>query len=161
MFERFTEPARRVLFFARYEATELGSTSIDVSHLLLGIIRESEGLAVQLIAASRLSSESIRKEIEARTVCVEKIPTDVEVAFSAEAKRVLTFAAEEADSLKHDDIGTEHLLLGILREANSLAATVLHNAGMRLNAVRDDVVLRSNHQQAKSQASRERSSSSP
>jgi len=139
MFERFTEPALRTLFFARDEARELGSTSIDVSHLALGLIRGNEGLAVQLIAAYSESSENIRKEIESRVVFVEKLPTDAEMPFSAEMLRALTFAAEEADALKHDDIGTEHLLLGILRDSESVAATALHNAGLRLNAVREQI----------------------
>ena len=112
MFERYTERARRVLFFARYEATQLGSTSIETEHLLLGLIREGKGLTSRIFARSHLSLESIRKEIEGRTVFREKVSTSVEIPFSAETKRVLQFAAEEADRLLHTYIGTEHLLLG-------------------------------------------------
>jgi ATP-dependent Clp protease ATP-binding subunit ClpC len=140
MFERYTERARRVLFFARYEATQLGSTSIETEHLLLGLIREGKGLTSRIFARSHLSLESIRKEIEGRTVFKEKVSTSVEIPFSAETKRVLQFAAEEADRLLHTYIGTEHLLLGILREERSVAASILYEKGMRLASVREDIV---------------------
>jgi len=140
MFERYTERARRVLFFARYEATQLGSTSIETEHLLLGLIREGKGLTSRIFARSHLSLESIRKEIEGRTVFQEKVSTSVEIPFSAETKRVLQFAAEEADRLLHTYIGTEHLLLGILREERSVAASILYEKGMRLASVREDIV---------------------
>ena len=140
MFERYTERARRVLFFARYEASQLGSISIETEHLLLGLIREGKGLTSRIFARSRLSLENIRKEIEGRTVFREKVSTSVEIPFSAETKRVLQFAAEEADRLLHNYIGTEHLLLGILREERSVASTILSEKGMRLSAVREDIV---------------------
>ena len=140
MFERYTERARRVLFFARYEATQLGSTSIESEHLLLGLIREGKGLTSRIFARSHLSLETIRKEIEGRTVFREKVPTSVEIPFSGETKRVLQYAAEEADRLLHTYIGTEHLLLGILREERSVAASILYEKGMRLASVRDDIV---------------------
>jgi len=140
MFERYTERARRVLFFARYEATQLGSTSIETEHLLLGLIREGKGLTSRIFARSHLSLESIRKDIEGRTVFREKVSTSVEIPFSADTKRVLQFAAEEADRLLHTYIGTEHLLLGILREERSVAASILYEKGMRLANVREDIV---------------------
>src|SRR6478609_3547090 len=140
MFERYTERARRVLFFARYEASQLGSISIETEHLLLGLIREGKGLTSRIFARSHLSLENIRKEIEGRTVFREKVSTSVEMPFSAETKRVLQFAAEEADRLLHNYIGTEHLLLGILREERSVAASILVEKGMRLNTVREDIV---------------------
>src|SRR6266852_5114402 len=129
MFERYTERARRVLFFARYEASQLGSISIETEHLLLGLIREGKGLTSRIFARSHLSLENIRKEIEGRTVFREKVSTSVEIPFSAETKRVLQFAAEEADRLLHNYIGTEHLLLGILREERSVAASILLENG--------------------------------
>ena len=140
MFERYTERARRVLFFARYEASQLGSISIETEHLLLGLIREGKGLTSRIFARSHLSLESIRKEIEGRTVFREKVSTSVEIPFSTETNRVLQFAAEEADRLLHNYIGTEHLLLGILREERSVASTILSEKGMRLSAVREDIV---------------------
>ena len=140
MFERYTERARRVLFFARYEASQLGSVSIETEHLLLGLIREGKGLTSRIFARSHLSLENIRKEIEGRTVFREKVSTSVEIPFSAETKRVLNFANEEADRLLHNYVGTEHLLLGLLREERSVAATILMEKGMRLHTVREDIV---------------------
>ncbi|HCH37466.1 MAG TPA: ATP-dependent Clp protease ATP-binding subunit ClpC, partial [Acidobacteria bacterium] len=140
MFERYTERARRVLFFARYEASQLGSISIETEHLLLGLIREGKGLTSRIFARSNLSLEHIRKQIESRTVFREKVSTSVEIPFSGESKRLLQFAAEEADRLLHNYIGTEHLLLGILREERSVAAKILMEKGMRLNSVREHIV---------------------
>ena len=140
MFERYTERARRVLFFARYEASQLGSISIETEHLLLGLIREGKGLTSRIFARSHLSLEGIRKDVEGRTVFREKVSTSVEIPFSTETTRVLQFAAEEADRLLHNYVGTEHLLLGILREERCVAASILVEKGMRLNAVREDIV---------------------
>ena len=128
------------MFFARYEASQLGSISIETEHLLLGLIREGKGLTSRIFARSHLSLENIRKEIEGRTVFREKVSTSVEIPFSTETKRVLQFSAEEADRLLHNYIGTEHMLLGILREERSVAATILSEKGMRLNTVREDIV---------------------
>ncbi len=141
MFERYTERARRVLFFARYEASQLGSISIETEHLLLGLIREGKGLTSRIFQRSHLSLESIRKDIEGRTVFREKVSTSVEIPFSAETKRVLQYAAEEAERLLHNYIGTEHLLLGLLREERSVAASILIDKGMRLHGVREDIML--------------------
>ena len=140
MFERYTERARRVLFFARYEASQLGSVTIESEHLLLGLIREGKGLTSRIFARSHLSLENIRKEVEGRTIFREKVSTSVEIPFSTETKRALQFAAEEADRLLHNYIGTEHLLLGLLREERSVAALILTEKGMRLSSVREDVV---------------------
>jgi ATP-dependent Clp protease ATP-binding subunit ClpC len=140
MFERYTERARRVLFFARYEASQLGSVTIETEHLLLGLIREGKGLTSRIFARSHLSLENIRKDIEGRTIFREKVSTSVEIPFSTETKRALQFAAEEADRLLHNYIGTEHLLLGLLREERSVAALILTEKGMRLSSVREDVV---------------------
>ncbi len=125
MFERYTESARRALFFARYKATQLGATVIETEHVLLGLTRESQGLVARILALSQLSLESLRREIEGR---------------SAETHRVLRFAAAEADRLRHSDIGTEHLLLGLLREESSVAASILTRHGLRLDDVRNTVV---------------------
>ncbi len=140
MFERYTERARRVLFFARYEASQLGSVSIESEHLLLGLVREGKGLTSRLFARSRLSFEIVRKDVEGRAAARAESAVPHEIPFSAETKRVLALAAEEADRLRHAYIGTEHLLLGILREERSVAASILVARGMRIAAVREDVV---------------------
>jgi enamine deaminase RidA (YjgF/YER057c/UK114 family) len=144
MFERYTEHARRALFFARYEASQLGSLSIETEHLLLALIRQlrgkQDGLTSHVFARARLSLEDIRKEIEGRAVFRERVATSVEMPFSAETKRVLQYTAEEADRLLHNHICIEHVLLGILREERSVAASVLMKKGMRLDTVREDIV---------------------
>jgi quercetin dioxygenase-like cupin family protein len=140
MFERYNDQARRVLFFARYEASQLGGRSIEVEHILLGLIREGSGLPARLFDRLQLSPETIRHEIEARARLREQVPTAVEIPFSALTQRVLNFAAEEADRLAHQHIGSEHLLLGVLRERESVAASILANHGMTLETVREDLV---------------------
>src|SRR6202011_3798189 len=103
-----------------YEASQLGSMSIETEHLLLGLIRElrgkQHGLTSHVFARARLSLEDIRKEIEGRAVFRERVATSVEIPFSPATRRVLQFTAEEADRLLDNDIGIEHVLLGILRE---------------------------------------------
>src|SRR5438093_772558 len=140
MFERYTERARRVLFFARYEASELGNTSIETQHLLLGLIREGKGLTNRIFARANISLEELRQEVVGRTTFQEKVATSVEIPFSAETKQVLEYTADEANRLQHDYIGTEHLLLGILREERSVAAAALISRGLRLDAVRDTII---------------------
>jgi ATP-dependent Clp protease ATP-binding subunit ClpC len=139
MFERYTERARRVLFFARYEASQLGIPSIETEHVLLGLIREG-GLTSQIFDRSHLPVETIRNEIAGRTVFREKLSTSIEIPFSAETKRVLQFAAEEADRLQDDHIGSENLLLGLLREETSVAASILATHGLQLDTVRTEIV---------------------
>lgn len=139
MFERYTERARRVLFFARYEASQLGSITIESEHLLLGLMREGKGLTSRLFARRHVSAEHVRREIESRSVYREKVATSVEIPFSTDSKAILQYAAEEADRLLHNYIGTEHLLLGILRAERSTAAAILAGVGCTLQAVRDDV----------------------
>jgi ATP-dependent Clp protease ATP-binding subunit ClpC len=137
MFERYTENARRALFFARYEASQAGDLEIRVEHLLLGLARPAAGVAARILGGRGISVEAIRRDIDSRAA--EKVSTSVEIPFHSETKRALQFAAEEADRLGHQHIGTEHLLLGILREEQSAAATVLINRGLRLEDARDAV----------------------
>ncbi|MBI4854352.1 MAG: ATP-dependent Clp protease ATP-binding subunit [Acidobacteria bacterium] len=139
MFERYTEKARRVIFFARYEASQFGAPAIEAEHILLGLMREDKGLTNRFFRHSQTSIESIRKEIEGRTILREKVSTSVDLPLSSEAKRVLAYAAEESERLQHRHIGTEHLLLGLLREDKSVAAEILHERGLRLNAIRDEL----------------------
>src|SRR5438552_17302539 len=140
MFERYTERARRVIFFARYEASQLGSSSIETEHLLLGLIREGKGLTSRIFSKSHLSMDSIRKEIEGRALFRDKVSTSVDIPLSLDSKRVLGFASEEAERMLHNYIGTEHILLGLMREEKSVAAGILAEKGMRLSAVREDIV---------------------
>lgn len=136
MFEKYTEKARRVIFFARYEASQFGSPYIETEHLLLGLLREDKALAHRFLPAK---TEDIYRAIEAATVKREKVSTSVDLPVSEEAKRVLIHAAEEAERLSHRHIGTEHLLLGLLRGETSFAARILNEHGVHLSAVREDL----------------------
>lgn len=136
MFERYTEKARRAIFFARYEASQYGSTYIETEHLLLGVLREDKALTKCLLR-SHASVESIRKQIEDHTTIREKVSTSVDLPLSNECKRVLAYAAEEAELLGHPHIGTEHLLLGLLRESKSFAAMILAERGVDAKTVRE------------------------
>jgi ATP-dependent Clp protease ATP-binding subunit ClpC len=155
MFERYTEKARRVIFFARYEASQFGSPYIETEHLLLGLLREDKALTNRFLR-SHASIESIRKQIEGRTTMREKVSTSVDLPLSQECKRVLAYAAEEAERLSHKHIGTEHLLLGLLREEKSFAAEILHERGLRLNVIREEL---SRVQNEKSSSSRPKETS--
>src|SRR5665811_2065519 len=138
MFERYTEKARRVIFFARYEASQFGSPYIETEHLLLGLLREDKALANRFLR-SHAAVESIRKQIEGHTTIREKVSTSVDLPLSNECKRVLAYAAEEAERLSHKHIGTEHLLLGLLREEKCFAAEILHERGLRLSTIREEL----------------------
>src|SRR5437763_7195330 len=154
MFERYTEKARRVIFFARYEASQFGSPYIETEHLLLGLLREDKALTNRFLR-SHASVESIRKQIEGHTTIREKVSTSVDLPLSNECKRVLAYAAEEAERLSHKHVGTEHLLLGLLREEKSHAGEILLRHGLTLSAVREELARQP--QQAALRPSREAS----
>lgn len=135
MFEKYTEKARRVIFFARYEVSELGAKSINTEHLLLGLLREDKALLSRILP-SDVSVDEIRKRVEGRVERGAKISTSVEIPLSDEAKEVLKYAAEESEGLKQGHIGTEHLLLGMLRQENSLAEKILTEMGLALSDMR-------------------------
>jgi len=139
MFEKYTEKARRVIFFARYEASQFGSPSIETEHLLLGLIREDKSLTSRFFAKPNSSIDNLRKEIEGRTLVRERVSTSVDLPFSQESKRVLNNAAEESDRLSHKHIGTEHILLGLLREERCIAAEILRDHGLRPGMVREEL----------------------
>jgi ATP-dependent Clp protease ATP-binding subunit ClpC len=138
MFEKYTEKARRVIFFARYEASQFGSPYIETEHLLLGILREDKALTNRFLR-SHASVESIRRQIEGHTTIREAVSTSVELPISNECKRVLGYAAEEAEGLGHKHIGTEHVLLGLLREEKCFAAELLRERGVQLLAIREEL----------------------
>ncbi|HKE34909.1 MAG TPA: Clp protease N-terminal domain-containing protein [Candidatus Acidoferrum sp.] len=138
MFERYTEKARRVIFFARYEASQYGSPYIETEHLLLGLLREDRALAARFLGGTKVEPE-IRADIEQQIIHRERIDTSVEMPLTAESMRILNFAAEEAERLGHGHVGTEHLLLGMLRMEGSLAAQVLQKRGLKLDQIREQL----------------------
>jgi ATP-dependent Clp protease ATP-binding subunit ClpC len=138
MFERYNEKARRVIFFSRYEASQFGSPYIETEHLLLGVLREDKAVTARFLR-SVAPVEAIRKQIEMSTPTRERTSTSVDLPLSNECKRVLAYAAEEAERLSDKHIGAEHLLLGLLREEKSLAAQLLNERGVRLAGVRKEL----------------------
>jgi ATP-dependent Clp protease ATP-binding subunit ClpA len=142
MFERFTESARRALFFARYEASEYGSISIETEHMLLGLVREEQGIVQRILQRAQVATQTIRDEIRNRLPPArEKVAMSLEIPFSNEVKRMLMNTAEEADAMQHAYIGKEHLLLALIREEGSVAGSILAAHGLRLETVRHDIVL--------------------
>ncbi|MFA5092856.1 MAG: ATP-dependent Clp protease ATP-binding subunit [Candidatus Omnitrophota bacterium] len=140
MFNRFTERARKVIILAKEEARRFNHDYIGTEHILLGLIREGEGVAAAVLQKLDISLENIRLEIEK---LVQPGPTTQiigDIPFTPRAKKALELAAEEARSLGHNYIGTEHLLLGLIREGEGIASQVLLNLGMDLNTVRNEVM---------------------
>ena len=140
MFNRFTERARKVIILAKEEARRFNHDYIGTEHILLGLIREGEGVAAAVLQKLDISLENIRLEIEK---LVQPGPTTQiigDIPFTPRAKKALELAAEEARSLGHNYIGTEHLLLGLIREGEGIASQVLLNLGMDLNSVRNEVM---------------------
>jgi ATP-dependent Clp protease ATP-binding subunit ClpC len=149
MFERYTESARRVIFFGRYEASQFGSPYIETEHLLLGLLRQDKALTNRILR-SHASVESIRKQIEANTTIREKVSTSVDLPLSNDSKQVLAYAAEEAERLGHKHIGTEHLLLGLLRKEKCFAAGILEERGVKIATLREELARTSHKPEARS-----------
>ncbi|HYE98829.1 MAG TPA: Clp protease N-terminal domain-containing protein, partial [Planctomycetota bacterium] len=141
MFEKFTERARKVMSLARQEAQRLNSEFIGTEHILLGIIQEGGGVAAKVLKNLNVDLKRIRQEIE-KLITPSTSPTVTlgQLPFSPRAKRVIELAGEAASSLGHDVIGTEHLLLGLLKENEGIAAQVLTNLGLKLDEVRNMVL---------------------
>jgi len=139
MFERFTERARRVIILAQDEAKRLNHSAVGTEHILLGIVREGEGVASKVLESLHISPERIRAEIESAIGRGDRTPYE-EVTFTPRAKKVLELALDEARRLGHNYIGTEHLLLGLIREGEGVAARVLEAMGADLERVRAQVV---------------------
>jgi ATP-dependent Clp protease ATP-binding subunit ClpA len=135
MFERYTERARRAIFFSRYECSMYGSTTIEPEHLLLGLLRE-DGNLVSRFAGAAVSAATVQNDVVRAIPVAEKISISVDLPLSNQSRHVLARAAEEAEKLKHRHVGTEHLLLGILGEEKSVAAAVLTRHGIKLQDVR-------------------------
>ncbi|MFA7283689.1 MAG: Clp protease N-terminal domain-containing protein, partial [Candidatus Omnitrophota bacterium] len=140
MFNRFTERARKVIILAKEEARRFNHDYIGTEHILLGLIREGEGVAAAVLQKLDVSLENIRLEIEKLVQPGPATQIIGDIPFTPRAKKALELSAEEARSLGHNYIGTEHLLLGLIREGEGIASQVLMNLGMDLNSVRNEVM---------------------
>jgi hypothetical protein len=140
MFERYTEKARRVIFFARYEASQYGSRYIESEHLLLGLLREDRALAKWFPGEKNVEPD-IRAEIERRIIRGKRISTSVEVPLTVECKKILNLAGETSERLGHRTVETEHLLIGILRVEGSLAAQILIARGLKPGLIQEQLAI--------------------
>jgi ATP-dependent Clp protease ATP-binding subunit ClpA len=139
MFERFTDKARRVVVLAQEESRRLNHNYIGTEHLLLGLLREPEGVGAKALESVGISLDAARVQVEE---FIGKGETSVpgHIPFTPRAKKVLELALRESKQLGHNYIGTEHILLGVLREGEGVAAEVLRKLGAELGAVRQQVV---------------------
>lgn len=151
MFERYTQSARRAVFFARFEAGQYGCPQIETEHLLLGLLREDEPLAVRFLG-SRASVESIRREIEDQPLLRKSSPSEADLPLSPECGRALERAAAEARLLGSSRIGTGHLLLALLHEDSGLAGQLLRERGLSPDSVRDQIARRPHGEAARGAA---------
>ncbi len=141
MWQRFTERARRVILSAQEEAGKLNSGYVGTEHLLIGLVRENEGVGARVLLEMGVTSDSVREEVKRElTAQVEFERSGGEPKLTPKAKRVLELAADEARRMRHNYIGSEHLLLALLREREGQAATVLKRLGLGLEATRASVV---------------------
>jgi len=138
MWQRFTERARRVVFFAQEEATRLGEHYVSTEHLLLGLIRENDSVAARLLDRMGVSLGRVRSEIERQVTRGDGV-SGRDIQLTPRGKRVIDLAYDEARSLGNKYIGTEHLLLGLVREGEGLAGRVLAKLGVELERTRDAV----------------------
>jgi ATP-dependent Clp protease ATP-binding subunit ClpC len=139
LFERFTDRARRVVVLAQEEARLLNHNYIDTEHLLLGLIHEGEGVAATALESLGISLEAVRAQVEEIIGQGERAPTG-HIPFTPRAKKVLELSLREALQLGHNYIGTEHILLGLVREGEGVAAQVLVRLGADLSRVRQQVI---------------------
>ena len=139
MFERFTDRARRVVVLAQEEARMLNHNYIGTEHILLGLIHEGEGVAAKALEQLGISLEGVRDQVEEIIGQGQTAPAG-HIPFTPRAKKVLELSLREALQLGHNYIGTEHILLGLIREGEGVAAQVLQKLGADLNRVRQSVI---------------------
>ena len=136
MFERFTERARKVIILAREEAIRLGHNFVGTEHLLLGLVREGDGLAMAILKKLTVNLSTLKGEVEKIVSVGTQVSPAGEVPFTPQAKKVLEYAISEARSMGHNYIGTEHLLLGLVREGEGIASLVLRDVGVTVAAAK-------------------------
>ncbi len=139
-FNRFTERARKVILLAKEEAKRFSHDYIGTEHILLGLVKEGEGVAAAVLSSLGLDSENIRLEVERLVQPGEGKIVGNEIPFTPRAKKVIELAMDEARNLGHNYIGTEHLLLGLIREGEGVASQVLVNMGLDLKSVRNEIL---------------------
>ena len=140
MWDRFTERAKHVISTAREEATRLGSEYVRTEHILLGLCREPDGIAARALENLGVDIESLAMEIEQQVQRGNAVPSSDEIAFTPRAKKVLELSVEEARRFNHSYIGTEHILLGLVKEGEGIAAKVLQDLKIDLEKIQAEVI---------------------
>ncbi len=141
MFERFTDRARQVVVLAQDEARMLSHNYVGTEHILLGLIHEGEGVAARALQSLGVSLDAVRQQVEEIIGRGQQQPPSGHIPFTPRAKKVLELSLREALQLGHTYIGTEHILLGLIREGDGVAAQVLVSLGVDLNRAREQVIL--------------------
>src|SRR5258708_2916074 len=141
MYERFTDRARKVMQLANQEAQRLNHEYIGTEHILLGLVKEGSGVAANVLKNLDVELNKVRQEVEKLVQSCPEVGTPGKLPQTPRAKKVIEYSLEEGRNLNHDYVGTEHLLLGLLREQEGVAAQVLANLGVRLEQVRVEVLL--------------------
>jgi ATP-dependent Clp protease ATP-binding subunit ClpC len=139
MFERFTDRARRVVVLAQEEASRLVHNYIGTEHILLGLVREGEGIAARALESAGIGLDAVRQQVE-EIIGRGQEPPSGNVPFTPQAKKVLELSLRESRRLGHNYIGTEHILLGLIREGNGVAGQVLVKLGADLKRLRQQVI---------------------
>ena len=140
MYERFTDRARKVMQLANQEAQRFNHEYIGTEHVLLGLVKEGSGVAANVLKNLDVDLRRIRNEVEKIVQSGPDMVTMGKLPQTPRAKKVIEYAMEEARNLNHNYVGTEHLLLGLLREQEGVAAQVLMNLGLKLEDVREEVL---------------------
>src|SRR5690606_24177651 len=140
MFERFTDRARKVMALANQEAQRFNHEYIGTEHILLGLVKEGSGVGANVLKNLDVDLRKVRLEVEKLVKSGPDMVTMGKLPQTPRAKKVIEFAIEEARNLNHNYVGTEHLLLGLLREHEGVAAQVLMNLGLKLEEVREEVL---------------------
>jgi len=135
MYERFTDRARKVMQLAKQEAQRFNHEYIGTEHILLGLIKEASGVAASVLKNLDIELQKVRLEVEKIVQSGPDMQTMGKLPQTPRAKKVIEYAIEESRDLKHDYVGTEHMLLGLLREVEGVAALVLMNLGLQLDQV--------------------------
>lgn len=145
MYERFTDRAKQVLQLANVEAHRFGHEYIATEHILIGMVKERFGVAGNVLKGMNVNLRKVRREVKTLVKCDSHTGTTDELPLAKCAKYVIEYSMQESQKLNHNYVGTEHLLLGLLREQDGVATQVLRNLGLKLEDVRSDVLNQLGH----------------
>lgn len=136
MWIRFTERARHIVFLAQEEAGRLGEKSVNTEHLLFGLTCEADSMAAQVLTALNISLDQVRHELRQQMIGSGPVPHKKDMQLSQQGKKVIDLSYDEAKQLKKNYLGTEHILLGVIREREGLGGSILHNLNVDLEQAR-------------------------